>query len=78
VLIKTGKDLGIIGGQTVLNSIKTKINQFLGRGTSSIFVPPMDGRLKANDFLDKTEVLCKIEKVDNLNSFWRAYLCFKS
>ena len=69
MLIKIGKDLGIIGGKTVLNSIKTKINQFLGRGTSSIFVPPMDGRLKANDFLDKTEVLCKVEKVDNLTAF---------
>jgi hypothetical protein len=69
VLIKPGKDLKIIGGKRVLDSIKTKVNQFLGRGTSSIFVPPMDGRLKANDILDKTEVLCEIEKVDNLTVF---------
>lgn len=53
----------------MFNSIKSKINQFLGRGTSSIFVPPMDGHLKANDILDKTEVLCEIEKIDNLTAF---------
>jgi hypothetical protein len=52
----------------VLDSIKTKFNQFLGRGNSSIFVPPMDGRLKANDILDNSEVLCEIEKIDNLTA----------
>jgi len=52
----------------MFEQLKTKVNQFYGRGSSSIFVPPMDGRLRPNDTLDNSEVYARISNIDNMVS----------
>jgi hypothetical protein len=52
----------------MFEQLKAKVNQFYGRGSSSIFVPPMDGRLRPNDKLDDLEVYSRISNIDNMVS----------
>lgn len=53
----------------MIAAIRRHIDHFFGRGEASIFVPVMDGPLKANETLDACEVRHRIEAIDNLTAY---------
>lgn len=52
----------------MIAAIRKQVDHFFGRGEASIFVPVLDGPLKANEALDQLEVLHRIAAVDNLTA----------
>ncbi len=52
----------------MIAAIRRHIDHFFGRGEASIFVPVMDGPLKANEKLDSCETRHRIEAIDNLTA----------
>ncbi len=44
---------GLLGKALMLKTIRNRLDAWLGRGDASIFVPAMDGALKANEALDQ-------------------------
>ncbi|MDO6963386.1 WD40 repeat domain-containing protein [Rhizobium alvei] len=52
----------------MIGAIRRYADHVFGRGDASIFVPVMDGPLKANERLDGCEALHRIDAVDNLTA----------
>lgn len=50
----------------MIAAIRRKVDHFFGRGEASIFVPVMDGALKANEVLDGLDPVLRLAGIDNL------------
>jgi hypothetical protein len=50
----------------MMGAFRAGLDQFLGRGSASVTVPPMDGALKPNSLLDDAIAVAEIAEPDNL------------
>lgn len=50
----------------MMNAFRAGLDQFLGRGSASVTVPPMDGALKPNSLLDEAASVAQVAEPDNL------------
>jgi hypothetical protein len=55
-----------LGEALVIAAVRKRIDEFWGRGSAAVTVPPMDGALTPNSVLDQAAVALAVEAPDNL------------